>query len=86
VQLWRSLCTNVLGLACRVAGTGLRRAMCWRSCVMRCAGSIGCVFGVRNSPGILSYSPYTSSADACRSALNKARIPRRTRGNASVQC
>jgi hypothetical protein len=32
VQLLRSLCTNVAGDAWRAAGTGLRRAMCWRSC------------------------------------------------------
>jgi hypothetical protein len=43
--------------------------------------------GVSSSPGILSGSPYTSSAtDACRSSLNAVRIPRITRGRASVQC
>jgi hypothetical protein len=78
---------NVPGLAWRVAGTGLRRAMCWRSCVMNSTGSMVCVVVVRNSPGILNGSPYTISADdVCRSALNKERIPRRTRGSASVQC
>jgi hypothetical protein len=71
VQVWRFLYTNVPRRAWRVAGTGLRRAMCWRSCVMRCAGSTGCAVCVRNSPGILNVSPYTSSADdACRSDLN----------------
>jgi hypothetical protein len=61
--------------------------MCWRSCVMRCAGSIGCAVCVRNSPGILNVSPYMSSADdACRSALNEERMPRTTRGSVSVQC
>jgi hypothetical protein len=35
----------------------------------------------------LDVSLYTSSADdACRSALNEERMPRRTRGSASVQC
>jgi hypothetical protein len=87
VQLLRSLCMKVAGLAWRVAGTGLKRAICWRSCVMRCAGSRGWSLGVSSSPGIRKGSPYTSSAtDACRSALNDVRMPRRTRGGASVQC
>jgi hypothetical protein len=87
VHLWRSLCTNVAGEAWRAAGTGLRRAMCRRSCVMRCSGSAGSAVGVSSSPGILRGSPYTSSAtDACRSALNDVWIPRRTRGSASVHC
>jgi hypothetical protein len=72
------LWTKVPGWAWRVAETGRRRAMCWRNCVIRCAGSIGCVFCVRNSPGILNGSPYTSSADdVCRSSLNEELIPRR---------
>jgi hypothetical protein len=78
---------KVLGLAWHVAGTGLRRSMCSRSCVMRCADSTGCALGVSSSQGILRGSPYTSSAtDACRSALNDVRMPRRTRGSVSVQC
>jgi hypothetical protein len=53
--------------------------------MMRCVGSTGCSVCVRNSPGILNGSPYTSSADdACRSALNEERMPRRTMGSASV--
>jgi hypothetical protein len=68
-------------------GIGLRRAIYLRSSVMRCAGSTGSVVGVSNSPGILSGSPYTSSAtDACRSSLNAVPFPRRTRGSASIQC
>jgi hypothetical protein len=71
VQLVRSLSMKVPGLAWRVAGTGLRRVMCWSSFVVRCPGSTGCALGVSNSPRILRGSPYTSSAtDACRSALN----------------
>jgi hypothetical protein len=46
VHFSRSLCTNVVGEAWRAAGTGLRRAMCWRSSVMRSAGSTGLVLGV----------------------------------------
>jgi hypothetical protein len=46
----------------RAAGTGLRRAMCWRSSEMRSAGSLGLVPGVSSSPGILRGSPYMSSA------------------------
>jgi hypothetical protein len=54
---------------------------------MKCAGSTGSAVGASSSPGILRGSPYTSSdADACRSSLNAVRIPRRTRGSASVQC
>jgi hypothetical protein len=53
VNLSRSLCTNVHGEEWRAAGTGLRRAMCWRSSVMRCAGFTGSRVGVSNSPGIL---------------------------------
>jgi hypothetical protein len=78
---------KVPGLAWRVAGTGLRRSIRWLSCVMRCAGSTGWSLGVSSSPGILKGSPYTSSAtDACRSSLNDVRMPRRTKGSASVQC
>jgi hypothetical protein len=51
VQLVRSLCMKVPGLAWRVAGTGRRRVMCWRSCVMRYAGSTGCLAGGSSSPG-----------------------------------
>ena len=62
---------------CRI---GLRRAMCWRSSVMRFSGSTGSGAGASSSPGILKASPYTTSAtDACRSSLNVVRIPRRTR-------
>jgi hypothetical protein len=87
VRLWRSLCTNVAGEVWRAVGTGLRRAMCRRSRVMRCAGSTGSAVGVSSSPGILRDSPYTNSdTDACRYALNDVRIPRRTRGSASVHC
>jgi hypothetical protein len=86
MQLVKSLCMKVPGLAWRVAGTGLRWAMCWHSCVMRCAGSTGCALGVSSSPGILKGFPYTSSAtDACRSTLKDVRIPRRMRGSVSVQ-
>jgi hypothetical protein len=50
------------------------------------ARSIGLVVGVSRSPSILRASPYMSSAtDACMSSLNAVRIPRRTRGSASVQ-
>jgi hypothetical protein len=70
VQLMSSLSMNVPGLAWCVAGTGLRQAMCWHSCVMRCAGSRGCAIGISSSPRILKGSPYTSSAtDACKSTL-----------------
>jgi hypothetical protein len=87
VQLVRSLCTKVPGLVWRDAGTGLRRAMCRCSCVMRCVGSTGCVLGICSSPGNLKGSLYKNSAtDACRSALKDVWIPRRMRGNASVQC
>jgi hypothetical protein len=69
-----------------VAGTGQRQVMCWRSCVMRYAGSTGCLAGVSSSPGIRRGSLYTSSAtDACKSALNDVRMPRRMRGSAAVQ-
>jgi hypothetical protein len=72
------------GVACY--RTGLRWAMCWRSSVMRCAGSTGSAVGVSSSPGILSGSSCTSSAtDACKSSLNAVGIPR-TRGSASVHC
>jgi hypothetical protein len=82
VQSQRSLCTNVAGEACRGAGTGLRRAMCRRICVMRWAGSAA---GVSSSSGICRGLPYTSSAtDASKSALHDVRIPRRTSGSASV--
>jgi hypothetical protein len=78
---------NVPGRVWRVAGTGLRRAMCWRSCVMRCAGSTGCAVAFSSLLRILSGSLYTSSADdACRSALNAVRMPRRTKGSTSVHC
>jgi hypothetical protein len=71
--------------AWRAAKSGLRRAMCWRSSVMRFAGSTGLADGVSSSPGILRGSLYTSSAtDLCMSSLNAMRIPRRTRGSASV--
>jgi hypothetical protein len=54
---------------------------------MRCAGSTGSAVGVSSSPGSLRGSPDTSSAtDACRSYLKAVRIPRRTRGSASVHC
>jgi hypothetical protein len=87
VQLWRSVCTNVAEKEWRAAATGLKRAMYRRSCAMRCAGFTWSAVGVSGSPGIRRSSPYTSSAtDACRSALNDARIPRRTRGSASVHC
>jgi hypothetical protein len=62
VHFSRSLCTNVAREAWRAAGTSVGRAMCWRSSMMRCAGSTGSAVGVSNSPGILSGSPYTSSA------------------------
>jgi hypothetical protein len=69
---------------------GLRRAMCWRSWVMRCAGSTESAVGVSSSLGILRGLPYTSSAtNAYRSALkalNAVRIPRRTKGSAYVPC
>jgi hypothetical protein len=83
----RSLCTNVAREAWRAAGTGLRRAICWRSSVVRCAESTGSAVRVSSSPGILRGSPYTnSSTDACRCSLNAMRILRRTRGRASVHC
>jgi hypothetical protein len=87
VQSRRSLCANVVGEAWRAAGTGLRRAMCRRSWVMRCSGSARPAAGVSSSPGMRRGSPYTMSAtDACRSALYEVRIPRRTSGSASVHC
>jgi hypothetical protein len=53
---------------------------------MSYAGSTGCLAGVSSSPGIIRGSPYTSSAtDACKSAVNVVRMPRTTRGSASVQ-
>jgi hypothetical protein len=74
VHFSRSLCTNVAGEAWRAAGSGLRRAMCWRSLVMGSAGSTGLALGISSSPGILKGSPYTSSAtDACRSSLKENR-------------
>jgi hypothetical protein len=77
---------NVAGEAWRAAGTGLRRAMCWRSSVMRSAGSTGLALGVSSSPGILKGSPYTSSAtDVCRSSLKVVRIPRRNKKR-NVKC
>jgi hypothetical protein len=87
VHFSRSLCTNVAWEVRRAAGTGLRWAMCWRSSVKKCAGSTGSAAGVGSSLGILRGSPYTSSAtDARRSSLNAVRIPRKTRGSASVHC
>jgi hypothetical protein len=75
------------GEAWRVTGISLRRAICGRSSVIRCAGFTGSAVGVTSSPGILGGSLYTSSAaDSCRSSLNAVRIPRRTSGSASVQC
>jgi hypothetical protein len=86
VQLVRSLCMKVPGLAWRIARTGLRRAICWRSCVMRCASSTGCAIDVSSLQAILRGSPYTSSAtNACRFALKDVWIPSRKRGSASVQ-
>jgi hypothetical protein len=77
VQSRRSLCTNAAGEAWRAAGTGLRRAMCRRSCVMRLAGSSGSAARISSTPGIRRSSPYMSSAtDASRSALYNVRIPR----------
>jgi hypothetical protein len=55
---------KVPGLVWRVAGTGLKRAMCWRSCVIRYAVSTECAIGVSSSSGILRGSPYSSSATA----------------------
>jgi hypothetical protein len=87
VHFSRSLCTNVAGVACCAAGTGLWRAMSWRSCVMRCVEFIGSAIGASSLPGILKGSPYKSSVTAaCRPSLNAVRIPRKTSGSASVQC
>jgi hypothetical protein len=73
-------------LACRVAGRGRRRAVCWRSYVMRYAGFTGSLADVTGSPGILRCPSYTSSATgACKSALNYVRMSRRTSGSASVE-
>jgi hypothetical protein len=59
--------------------------MCWGRPVIKCAGSTGPAIGVRSSPGILRGELHMSSAtDAGRSSLNAVRIPRRTRGSASV--
>jgi hypothetical protein len=44
---------NVAREAWRAARTGLRRAMFWRSSVMRCAGSTGSAVGVSSLPGIV---------------------------------
>jgi hypothetical protein len=77
---------KVLGLAWHVAGTSRRRVMCWRSSVMRYAGSTGCLVGVSSSHEIRKGSPSTSSTtDACKSSLNDVWMPRRTKGSASVQ-
>jgi hypothetical protein len=85
VQFSRPPCTNIAGEVRSAGGTGLRRAMCWRSSAMRCAGSTALAVGVSSSSGILTGSPYTSSeTDACRSSSSALRIPRRTRGSASV--
>jgi hypothetical protein len=87
VHSLRLLCMNVAGEAWQAAGTALRRAMFWRTSVMRSAGSTGLALGVSSSLGILKDSLYTSSAtDACRSSLKALWIPRRTRGSASVHC
>jgi hypothetical protein len=65
VHFPRLLCTNVAGEAWRAAGTGVRRAMCWRSSVMN-AGSTGSAVGVSSSPAVRRGSPYTSSdTDTC---------------------
>jgi hypothetical protein len=67
---------KVAVLAWHVVGIGLRRAMCWRSCVVRCVVSTGCALGVSSSLGILRGSLYTSSAtDVYRSALNDVLMP-----------
>jgi hypothetical protein len=87
VHFSRSLCMNVAGEVWRVAGTGLRQAMCWRNWVIRCAGSTGYAIRLSNSPRILRCSSYMSSViDAYRSSLNAVRILRIIRGNASVHC
>jgi hypothetical protein len=87
VQSRRPLFTDAVGEAWRAAGTGLRWAMCRRSCVTRWAGSAGSAAGVSSSPGIRRGSPYTSSAtDPPRSVLYDVQIPRRTSGSASVHC
>jgi hypothetical protein len=87
LAILEELYTNVAGEAWSAAGTSLRRAMCWLSSVMRCAGFTGSAVGVSSSLGIFKGSPYTSSAtDACRFSLKAVLIPRRTRGSASVHC
>jgi hypothetical protein len=54
---------------------------------MRCSVSTVSAVGVSSSQCILRGSPYTSSAtEACRSSLYAVRIPRRTKGSASVHC
>jgi hypothetical protein len=77
---------NVAGEAWCAAGTGLRRAMCWQSSVMRCAGSAGLAVGVSSLLGILKGSPYNTSSgtDACKSSLKAVRMLGRTKGSASV--
>jgi hypothetical protein len=51
------------------------------------ADSTGSAVGVSSTPEILRGSAYTNSAtDASRSALNDVRMPRRTRGGASLHC
>jgi hypothetical protein len=47
----------------------LRRAICWCSCVMRCAGSTGSDVGASSSPGILWGSSYTSSGEVSLSIV-----------------
>jgi hypothetical protein len=85
MQLFRSLCMNAADEVWHTAGTGLRRAMWWQSCVMRCTVSTESAVRVCSLPRIVRGSPYISSAtDACRSALNAMRIPRRTKERASV--
>jgi hypothetical protein len=67
------------------AGTGLRQAISWHSCVKRCAGFTESDVGVSSSPAILRGSTSKSSAtDDYRSASNHVRMPRRTRGSSSV--
>jgi hypothetical protein len=57
--------------------------MCWRRCDVRSAGYTGAAVGVNSSLRVLRGSQYTNSAtDACRSALNAVRIPRRAKGGA----
>lgn len=85
--VFSSLNTKTFGLECREAGTGLSSsAKERRRAVKSDRSDVQGVLGPKNSPGSLSGSPYSSSADEiCRSSLNALRMPSNTTGNISIQ-